>query len=358
MLRVLPRRSWDVDYFTRDAARELDGVRDGGPGWWWRGTGDARDPRDVARVLCTTERARVTGYDLVLAAPRPISLLVALDPIHARGVVAAHRASVGAALAYLEERAVVVRKRRGGADDDVPARWGRVVAYTHGLNRHGEPHLHDHVLVGARPEGARTVLDGRALYAHARGADALYRASLRHELGARTPWRAWRSFEGVERVVGLDEGYRALWAGHHRERGEKLSWTREETRERWAHDLARFEPLGAVRAPERSRGHLDEHRFAGTFEGRDEVARRHVVAAWADAATFGQDAAAIVRSVDLLYPALRRGHGVREATIGVPEARMLGAVHELGPRPLEARSLAEWTQRSRERVRSRSERSR
>ena len=48
-------------------------------------------------------------------------------------------------------------------------------SFTHGVNRHGEPHLHDHVLVGARPDGARRrVLDSRApLRAPARGRRAL-----------------------------------------------------------------------------------------------------------------------------------------------------------------------------------------
>jgi len=103
---------------------------------------------------------------------------------------------------------------------------------------------------------------------------------------------------------------------------------------------------------------LDEHGFAGALEGRHDVARRHVLVAWADAATFGQAPGALVRTLDDLYPRLREGRGVHEATIGLREARMLAAVRELGPRPLEPRELAEWTQRSRERVLSRGERSR
>lgn len=358
MLRLLPRRSPDVTYFTRDGARELEGVRDGGPGWWLRGAGDARDPEAVARVLTTNERSRLCGYDVVIAAPRPLSVLVAVDPAHASGVVAAHRASVRAAMDYLEDRAVVVRDRRGGREREEGARWSSIVSFTHGVNRHGEPHLHDHVLVGARPAQSRNVLDSRALYAHARGADALYRASLRHELGQRTPWRAWRSFEGVERIVGLDEGYRALWSGHHRDRGEKLAWSRDEAVSRWSRDLARFESVGVVPPPSRPHDVLDEHGFAGALEGRHDVARRHVLAAWADAATYGQAPGALVRTVDGLYPRLCEGRGVHEATIGVREARMLATVRELGPRPLEPRELAAWAQRSRERVLSRGERSR
>jgi TrwC relaxase len=357
VLRLLPRRSNDVTYFTNDAAHELDGLRDTGPGWWLRGSGDTRDPSDVARVLVTSDRAAVMGYDLVIAAPRPISVLLAVDPEHARGVVEAHRASVRSTMEYLEERALVVRDRRGGLDRDRPATWEWVVSFTHGLNRHGEPHLHDHVLVGARPQNERNVLDARALYAHAHAADALYRASLRHELSERTPWSAWRSFEGVERVVGLDEGYRALWAGHHRDRGEKLSWSREETVSAWTRDQSRFESLGVVPSPER-RNVLDEHRFAGAFEGRYDVSRRHVVEAWANAASFGQDPKGIARSVDHLYPALGGRGGVYETTIPLRDARMIPSVRTLGPRPLEPGQLERWRERSLDRERSRESRSR
>jgi hypothetical protein len=345
-----------VSYFTNDAALELDGVREGGPGWWLRGEGDTRDPSRVERVLVTSDRSSVYGYDVVIAAPRPISILLALDPEGAPGVIAAHRASVRASMSYLEDHALVVRDRRDGDDREHAARWESVVAFTHGLNRHGEPHLHDHVLIGARPAQQRNVLDARALYAHAEAADALYRASLRHELGSRTPWSAWRSFEGVERVVGVDEGYRALWPGHHRERGEKLSWSREQTLSTWSHDRERFEALGAVVAPPRGRT-LDEHRFAGALEGRSDIARRHVVTAWANAAPYGQDPKQLTTSIDDLYPQLA-GRGVRERTIGVREARMITTVREVGPRPLERSGLEEWRQRSRELARSREGRSR
>lgn len=358
VLRLLPRRSNDVTYFTHDLAHELDGLRDGPPGWWLRGEGDTRVASDVARVLETSERSAIYGYDLVIAAPRPISVLLAVDPEHASGVVAAHRASVRAAMAYLEDRALVVRERRGGVEHYDAASWQRVVGFTHGLNRHGEPHLHDHVLVGARPAGEKNVLDSRALFAHAPSADALYRTSLRYELAQRTPWSVWRSFEGVEHVVGLDEGYRVLWSGHHADRGEKLVWSRDQTRASWARDRERFEPFGQRLAPTRDRTVLDEHRFAGALEGRTDVARRHVLAAWSNAATFGQDPSELTRALDALYPRLRGGGGVHEPTIGVADARMISAVRELGPRPLERGEFDDWHHRSRERSRSRDGRSR
>lgn len=353
MLRVFVRRSRDATYLTRDPALELDGVREGGPAWWLRdGAG-----RDVEGVFTSTPRSSVVGYDLVIAAPRPISILVALDARHGPDVVRAHRASVGAALDYLEQRALVVRDRRAGDDTDLAARWGSVVGFTHGLNRHGEPHLHDHVLVGARPAGAMSVLDGRSLFAHVGAADALYRASLRHEVAVRTPWRPWRSFRGVEMVDGLDEGFRELWGGHHGERGEKLHWTREETCERWRRDLERFVEAGTVAAPD-ERGTLDEHAFAGALEGVFSPTRRHLVAAWADAAVFGQSPRDISAALDNLYPRLRDARGVREPGLAMSEARMTGRVRERGPRPLTRDGLTMWSQVSREREISRTERSR
>jgi hypothetical protein len=309
-------------------------------------------------VLRTTERSSVLGYDIVVAAPRPTSILLAVDAEHGAGVVAAHRASVGAAIGYLEEHALVVRDRRGGEDRDRAGRWTGIVGFTHGVNRHGEPHLHDHVLVGALPEGSQTVLDSRGLFAHLVAADALYRTSLRHELAERTPWTAWRSFEGVEHVAGLDEGYRALWGGHHADRGEKLHWRRRDALEQWSDDRERFQSLGVIEAPSRHRSTLDEHGFAGALEGRPDVARRHVIAAWANAARFGQSPAAVTRAVDSLYPELSGSRGVREPSISLRGARMTARVREGGARPLETPDLERWRQRSRDESRERSERSR
>lgn len=356
MLRMFTRRSNDVAYFTDDHARELEGLRDGDAGWWLRGEGDVREPHDVAKVLSTSDRSRIQGYDLVIAAPRPVSILVALDPGNAPGVITAHRESVRATVDYLEDRALVVRDRRGGQERDERARWHSIVSFTHGINRHGEPHLHDHVLVGARPENALSVLDSRSLFVHVKAADALYRSSLRHELDERTPWAAWRSFQGIEHVEGLDEGYRALWGGHFNQRGEKLNWQREDVLATWEKDRERFESQGSVPAPHCNRTSLDEHCFAGSLEGRFDVARRHIVEAWSNAARFGQSPREMTKLIDEFYPALVHSRGVRELSIGVTQARMSGLVREKGPRPLIGRDLLEWTQRSRDRS-DRSERS-
>ncbi len=358
MLRIFVRRSSDVDYFTKDHAQELDGIRADGPGWWLRGSGDTQDSALVAGVLRSTPRSSVYGYDMVIAAPRPLSILMALDGASAAGVIAAHRASVRVTVDYLEQHALVVRDRRMGGDFDDAAQWQSIVSFTHGLNRHGEPHLHDHVLVGARPADSSKVLDSRALFAHGAAGDAIYRSSFRHELAQRTTWSAWRSFEGIEHVSGLDEGYRSLWGGHHSDRGQKLHWPRSRVLEQWSRDLERWEPQTLIEAPRRDRRVIDEHSFGSALEGRLEVSRRHVAAAWADAATNGTSGDSLRDALDKLYPELTGGRGVHEPSIGLSEARMIARVRALGPRPLEATSLDHWRQRERSTERSRSGRSR
>jgi hypothetical protein len=103
---------------------------------------------------------------------------------------------------------------------------------------------------------------------------------------------------------------------------------------------------------------LDEHRFAGALEGRVDVARRHLVAAWSDAAPFGQDPRDLTRQLDQTYPNLRSRGGVYETTMPVRDARMMATVREHGPRPLGPRQFDEWRERSLETSRSRSGRSR
>lgn len=347
MLRLFVRRSDDVDYFTRDGAHELDGLRDGPPGWWLRGEGSSERSDTVARVFTRTPRAAVVGYDIVVAAPRPVSILLALDLEHAPMIVAAHRRSVRATVAYLEERALVVRRQRNGEREDHPARWERMVAFTHGINRHGEPHLHDHVLVGARPEGSSVQLDARSLFAHAQAADALYRSSLRHELGSRTPWMVWRSFKGLEHVAGLDEGYRALWGGHHDDRGVKTLWQRGDVVASWERDRERLVRQGVV--PPRLRGGFDHHAFAGAFEGLATVTRRQVLTAWANAAVLGVAPRELTQTIDGHYPELLGSRGVRELSIGVARARVptIERVRHAG----EPRAQERWPPNQRERSR-------
>lgn len=333
MVRLLPRTGTDVSYYLNDPAAELDGVRSGPAGRWLRGDGPVDSDR-VEAVLRTTPRARVTGYDIVVAAPRPLSMLLAIDPDAAPVVVASHQRAVQMAVGYLEERAVVVRQRFLGHDVEDPAQWGAIASFTHGVNRQGEPHLHDHVIVGALPKGERTVLDRRSLQHHLATADALYRAVLRDDVGRQTSWTPWQSARGIDHVGGLDEGYRALWGGHFAERGTKRRWTREEIVRKWESDLRSFTPLATVPVPPRPRGQINEYAFGRALRGESRLDRPRLLAAWCNAATYGAPADELQGSFDRYYPQLVQCRGFRSRLLSPREALMVAHVNEYGNRTL------------------------
>jgi len=328
MIRVYGRTQPNARYFTQDRAEELDGIRSGPAGRWLRGTGPL-DSEAISNVFASTLRSATVGYDLVIAAPRPLSILLAIDERHAPAVVAAHQRAVGGAVTYLEHRGLVVRERRFGEDYEEPAQWRRIAAFTHGVNRHGEPHLHDHVLVGAQTLGATSALDHRSLRVHALTADALYRAHLRDEIGRTTPWQPWRSFTGAELVRGLDEGYRALWGGHFEDRPAKQHWTREEVRAKWASDVERFEPLTEIDMPELSREGFNHHAFQAALSTKTSIYRRDIVAAFSEARPLGVSGIDVARIVDEQYPELRDSRGLREPVVTPRRALSLDRVLKL-----------------------------
>ncbi len=317
MIRVLVRKSQDVSYLVGDRADELEGCRDAA-GWWWRGGGDATSERDVAAVLRTSPRSSVTGYDLVFAAPRAISILLALDPTSSGALVEAQRRAVGGALDYLERRALVVPVTHDGERFGASAAWAQVVGFTHGINRAGEPHLHDHVLVGARPAQHRGVLDSRALRVHLPAADALYRAALRFEVNATTSWRVWAR-AGSEHVAGVDEGYRALWPGHDDRRAPKQHWSREAAVGRWRDERERLWPIGTLEPPNTTG--FDAHAYAAAFEGALSIHRADLVRAWADASPYGAAPGAVDRAIDTQHPGRRFERGLSRYQFTVDEAR-------------------------------------
>lgn len=317
MIRLLVRKSQDVSYLVRDRAQELDGCRDAA-GWWWRGSGDAASERDVAAVLRTSPRSSVTGYDLVFAAPRAVSILLAVDPESSGALVEAQRRAVGGALDYLERRALVVPVTRDGERFGASAAWERVVGFTHGINRAGEPHLHDHVLVGARPAQHRGVLDSRALRVHLPAADALYRAALRFEINATSSWRVW-SRGGREHVAGVDEGYRALWPGHDDRRAPKQHWSREAAVARWRSERENLWPIGTLEPLPAT--DWDAHAYAAAFEGALTIHRADLVRAWADASPYGAAPGAVDRAIDLQHPGRRFERGLSRYQFTLDQAR-------------------------------------
>jgi conjugative relaxase-like TrwC/TraI family protein len=153
-------------------------------------------------------RGPVCGYDLTFTAPKSASVLYALGPPEvADEVLSAHAGAVEVTMGYVAGRAMAVR--RGSGDERSLEPVGGVVgaAFTHGVSRALDPHLHTHVVVanlGHGPDGRWTAVDGRGLFAHAQAAGHLYGAELRHRLSTRlgVGWTVRRS--GSYEVAGID----------------------------------------------------------------------------------------------------------------------------------------------------------
>lgn len=281
MLKIFGRLSRDATYLTSDRALELDGVRPGPAGYFVRGQGDAQDPARVHEVLEPTALSKYCGYEFVVAAPRAISVLLAIDD-RDDAVVVAHRRAVDDLVTYLETHAATTHYRDHGRDDLVGGHFGQVVGYTHGMNRAGEPHLHDHLLVGVKLAGATNSLEGRGLFFHALTAGAIYRARLRYELNS-AGIGAWIGRRGIDYVEGVDEGWREVFPGRHATRGQKVHWTREAALYQWLGAMRRFEARGVVEPDHAPAAQL----FRRDLAGLHYVRRHHVARALANAAPRG-----------------------------------------------------------------------
>ncbi|HWX98138.1 MAG TPA: MobF family relaxase [Solirubrobacteraceae bacterium] len=141
---------------------------------------DPRDPR--VRLRASEHDPRVAALDLTFSAPKSISVLFAVAPEAISGTLAAcHEEAVRAALEYLEDTAVSVRRGHGGTRVE---RAGGLIAaaYRHRMSRALDPQLHTHLVAAnlARGRDGRfTALHGTALYRAAKTAGYLYQAHLR-----------------------------------------------------------------------------------------------------------------------------------------------------------------------------------
>ncbi|MGE3796040.1 MAG: MobF family relaxase [Dehalococcoidia bacterium] len=122
-------------------------------------------------------RVAVAGFDLTFTAPKSASVLWALaDPDVQALVVAAHRAAVRDALAFLEDRAVFTRIGHNSIAQ-VPTRGMVAALFDHWDTRNGDPNLHTHVVVANKVQGLDgewRSLDSRALHHAAVAVSELY----------------------------------------------------------------------------------------------------------------------------------------------------------------------------------------
>ena len=141
------------------------------------------DPRaPETRLRAGVSEPTVAAFDLTFSAPKSVSVLFAVAPAEvSAALVDAHDEAVRAALAYLDETAVFVRRGAGGARFE---HTGGLIAaaYRHRMSRALDPQLHSHVVAAnlARGEDGRyTALHHPSLYRAARTAGYLYQSHLR-----------------------------------------------------------------------------------------------------------------------------------------------------------------------------------
>lgn len=329
-VRVFDYRG-DATYFVADHAMELDGLRVGPA---WRPLAPASDLDSLAAALSCARRCDAVGArDVVIAAPKEVSVLLAVGGEAVAGrVVALHSRCVDDAWTYLDDEAL---GGRGGAG----ART--VVGFTHGINRLGDPHLHTHVVVAGHRDGA-PANDGLALRRHAGAADGLYLAGLRAGLPDAAGLVAWMTPTGAVRVEGVDAGLVASTSaprgrdGRIERTGRKTHPSALDARARWAAQIDRAPRFEPPAPPTRDRDVIDEHRLAVVL-GDGLVARRDLVRAWASACPFGAWSAEVRGAV------ARVGDRLDERRqVPAVQLRAGAAASVLGPRPIELSALDRW----------------
>ncbi|KQT01302.1 hypothetical protein ASG23_06955 [Cellulomonas sp. Leaf395] len=173
---------------------------------------DAGARRAAVDAMTRVELARgapkaVAGFDLTFTPPKSVSTLWAVaDDRTQATVLAAHRAAVDQALAFLEDRALYTRTGHGGCRQE-PTQGAIAVAFDHWDSRAGDPNLHTHLVVANKvqgPDGAWRSLDSRALHHATVAISEVYDALMADELARRLPVRwGWRH-RGARRSPRLE----------------------------------------------------------------------------------------------------------------------------------------------------------
>ena len=149
---------------------------------------EGADPADPSARLRDWRAPKVAALDLTFSAPKSVSVLFAIaDGPVAGELVRAHEAAVRAAVGWIEETSVQVRR---GAQGRLvyPGEGLIAAAYVHRMSRALDPQLHTHVVAAnltRGPDGRFTALHGTPLYRAAKTAGYLYQAHLRAEISDR-----------------------------------------------------------------------------------------------------------------------------------------------------------------------------
>src|SRR6516164_2562856 len=140
------------------------------------------DPRDPSVRLRRAREVKIAALDLTFSAPKSLSVLAAIAPDEiTTQLILAHERALRAALSYLEDTAVQVRRGLDGYE--VHAGEGLIAAaYRHRMSRALDPQLHTHAVAAnltRGPDGRYTALHGAPLYRAAKTAGYLYQSHLR-----------------------------------------------------------------------------------------------------------------------------------------------------------------------------------
>jgi conjugative relaxase-like TrwC/TraI family protein len=176
----------------------LQGIQLGTGAWAFR-------REDVERFAAHREEPKVVvAYDVTVSVEKSISLAwVHANTEQRRQIEQAIDTGVNAAVSYLEEHALNVRRGRGSEQAD--GAWA--ASYRHLTNRHLEPQLHEHILIAnvAAPAtgGPTQAIDARGLMHHAKTAGYVAGAVIRNEL-TRTLGVEWLPVEqGLSDLAGI-----------------------------------------------------------------------------------------------------------------------------------------------------------
>ena len=356
-------------YYLDDPAPDIRDLLGGDTPGCWLGKGAAAlglvngvTDSDLGRVLegrlsgaslLADPRRRRTGFDLIMAAPKSVSVLLAHDDREiAQTVVRGHQWATEVAMGYFEQRAVGVARWSGPHEPREVRPVDGVIAagFTHGISRSGDPHLHTHVVVaniGRDTDGRFGALDQRGMRAHLPTTDALYRGALRWRLREDLGVRWQRSADGGERIEEVTDAALLALSGRSaeirsgvRERPVKRIVTRSEALAIWRERLDRKPLIETAPRTDFPQHLIDEHRFAGMVL-QDAVTPRRLVQAWCESAGGGIDPRVPASAMSLLAGEL--GHGVIESTFAQRDVSASPtSIRLLGPRPTALDPLKRW----------------
>jgi conjugative relaxase-like TrwC/TraI family protein len=143
---------------------------------------------------------RISGWDLVVAAPKSVSLLWAIAPEKIQvQIEELHLQSVAKAMKWMESQ---LQSRRAADGTDRQSVVVAIAAFGHCTNQDRQPHLHHHCVVPnvGLGYGFTGAIDSTTLYRYQKAAGALYRAEFASTLAAELGLSIQRTDQSFEIV--------------------------------------------------------------------------------------------------------------------------------------------------------------